>query len=256
MTQSINSQDRIRSVLVLIATIATITFNLLAAGGYVNGVSPDMISNKYPTVITPAGYAFTMWSLIYVGIIAFSVYQLLPNQLARFRSVRTLYVISCLLNCAWIYFWHREQIAISFGLIVALCLTLVLILRNFRDAEDPGFALLTKAPFGFYAGWVAAASIVNLAVVLKWANVEMTPRGWNIFGVVCILAAAALAIAARVWLRNYLFPLAIAWAVSSIAVKQSGNTAIVVAAAVATVIGLVTAGSIVTSLKDSTTKNA
>ena len=133
MTQSINSQDRIRSVLVLIATIATITFNLLAAGGYVNGVSPDMISNKYPTVITPAGYAFTMWSLIYVGIIAFSVYQLLPNQLARFRSVRTLYVISCLLNCAWIYFWHREQIAISFGLIVALCLTLVLILRNFRD---------------------------------------------------------------------------------------------------------------------------
>ena len=62
--------------------------------------------------------------------------------------------------------------------------------------------------------------------------------------------------AARVWLRNYLFPLAIAWAVSSIAVKQSGNTAIVVAAAVATVIGLVTAGSIVTSLKDSTNKNA
>ncbi len=254
MAQTTHSQDRLRSVLVLAATACTIVFNALAAAGYVNGVSPEVISNKYLTVLTPAGYAFSIWSLIYVGIIAFSVYQMLPSQLVRQRPVRTLYVLSCLLNCAWIYFWHREQIALCLGLIVGLWVTLILILRRFRDAEEPGSSLLTTAPFGLYAGWVTAASLVNLAIMLKWANVEMSPAGWNIFGAVCIAAAAALAVAARVWLGNFIFPLAISWAVSAIAVKQSGNTAIVVAAAFAAVTGLVTAGSVVTTLKDSTTR--
>ena len=254
MAQTTHSQDRLRSVLVLAATACTIVFNALAAAGYVNGVSPEVISNKYLTVLTPAGYAFSIWSLIYVGIIAFSVYQMLPSQLVRQRPVRTLYVLSCLLNCAWIYFWHREQIALCLGLIVGLWVTLILILRRFRDTEEPGSSLLTTAPFGLYAGWVTAASLVNLAIMLKWANVEMSPAGWNIFGAVCIAAAAALAVAARVWLGNFIFPLAISWAVSAIAVKQSGNTAIVVAAAFAAVTGLVTAGSVVTTLKDSTTK--
>ena len=254
MAQSTETQDRLRSVLVLAATAGTIAFNALAAAGYVNGVSPEVISNKYLTVITPAGYAFSIWSLIYVGIIAFSIYQLLPAQTARYRAVRTLYVLSCLLNCAWIYFWHREQIALCLGLIVGLWLTLILILRRFRDAEDRGPALLTTAPFGIYAGWVTAASLVNLAIMLKWANVELSPAGWNVFGAACIVAAAAAAVAARVWLGNFIFPLAISWAVSAIAVKQSGNTTIVVAAAFAAVTGLVTAGSVVTTLKDSTTR--
>lgn len=254
MAQSTETQDRLRSVLVLAATAGTIAFNALAAAGYVNGVSPEVISNKYLTVITPAGYAFSIWSLIYVGIIAFSIYQLLPAQTARYRAVRTLYVLSCLLNCAWIYFWHREQIALCLGLIVGLWLTLILILRRFRDADDRGPALLTTAPFGIYAGWVTAASLVNLAIMLKWANVELSPAGWNAFGAACIVAAAAAAVAARVWLGNFIFPLAISWAVSAIAVKQSGNTTIVVAAAFAAVTGLVTAGSVVTTLKDSTTR--
>ena len=66
--------------------------------------------------------------------------------------------------------------------------------------------------------------------------------------------AGSQGVAARVWLGNFVFPLAISWAVSAIAVKQSGNTTIVVAAAFAAVTALVTAGSVVTTLKDSTTR--
>jgi translocator protein len=256
MNQSTNTTDRLRAVLVLISTVGTIVFNGLAATGYVNGVTPQVISERYPTVVTPAGYAFTIWSLIYVGMLAFSVYQLLPAQNERFRKVRTVYIISCLLNCGWIFFWHRDQIAVSLGMILALLASLLVMLIQFRNAESPGSALLTKATFGIYAGWVTAASIVNFVILLKSMNVELSASGWNTLGVVCIVLAAAAAVVVRASIKNFLYPLAIAWAVGAIAVKQSGNTPIVVAAAFAAVVCLVTSGSIVTQLKDSTSGRA
>ncbi len=123
MTDTGNSSDRLRAILVLFATFGTVVFNGLAAMGKVNGVSPDVISAKYPSVLTPAGYAFTIWSLIYLGMLAFSVYQVLSAKLAEFRSVRTIYILSCLLNCGWIYFWHQDAIGVCLAMIIALAAT-------------------------------------------------------------------------------------------------------------------------------------
>ena len=77
---------------------------------------------------------------------------------------------------------------------------------------------------------------------------------WSLLGVLLILFAAAMAVVVRLKLRNYLYPLAIAWALTAIAVKQGGHTSIVVAAAAGVVICLVTSGSVVTSLKDSSSE--
>lgn len=253
MIPQATSQDRMRSILVLVATIATIAFNGLAATGRINGVTPEVISDKYPTVLTPAGYAFTIWSLIYVGMLAFSIYQLLPRNVLRFRPVRTLYVISCFLNCAWIYFWHREQIAICLVLIFALLLSLIFMLILFRRPGVGEGPLFTKTVFGIYAGWVTAATLVNFTIFLKYMGVEMSSGMWSVLGVVCLLLAAALAVIVRLKLQNYLYPLAIAWAATAIAVKQSGNTVIVVAASVCVIVGLVMAVSFVMDQKSTTT---
>jgi hypothetical protein len=110
MNDSARSNDRLRSLLVILATAATIGFNALAATGYINDITAAEISDRYPTVVTPAGYAFSIWTLIYVGLLAFSVYQAIPKHLERFGRVRTLYIASCVLNCAWIYFWHHGYI--------------------------------------------------------------------------------------------------------------------------------------------------
>ncbi len=242
-----------RSILIVVATIATIAFNVMAATGHVGGVTPDVISAKYLTVLTPAGYAFSIWTVIYVGLAAFSVYQLLPGNLVRFRAVRSLYIISCVLNCAWIYFWHREQIGVCLVIIFALLGALVFMLILFRRSESGGGPLFTKTVFGVYAGWVTAAALVNFAVFLRYMNVEMSGAAWNTLGVVCILFAAVLAVIVRLKLQNYLYPLAIAWAATAIAVKQSGNTAIVVAAALCVIVCLVMAVSFVMEQKSTTT---
>ena len=250
MTETASSIDKLRAVLVLAATIGTIAFNWLAASGYVNGVTPEVISNQYPTNITPAGYAFAIWSLIYLGLIAFSIYQLLPANILRFRSIRSLYIMTCALNCGWIYFWHHDQIAICLALILGLLIVLLLInvkLRPFDSIADSAFV---KAPFGIYFGWVTAASLINFAVLLVYQNVNL--GSWaSTVGAILILFAAAMGVLVRVRLTNYFYPLAIAWALTAIAVKQSGQTLIVSAAAVGVIACLIASLSFVMNLNSS-----
>lgn len=242
------------SILVVFATIVTITFNSLAAAGLVGGVMPSDISARYPTVVTPAGYAFSIWSLIYLGLIAFSVFQILPSQIERLRRIRGVFIASCLLNCAWIYFWHSGQIAVCFVIILLLLATLILLLIKLNGSATVAETWFVQAPFGIYAGWVTVASMANLAIMLVFLEVKPSRVFEVSLAVTLILVAAVAAIVVRVKLHNFFYPLAVAWAVTAIAVKQSGNTAIVVAAAIAAVTCLVTTGSFVVNLRDSTSE--
>ena len=250
MAVNASSIDRFRSLLVVAATIGTVAFNWIAAAGYVNGVTPGEISAKYPTVITPSGYAFSIWSLIYVGLLAFSILQASPRYLERFRQVRSPYILSCALNCAWIYFWHNDQIAICLALILFLLGVLVVINYKIRIADSTAEALLAKGPFGLYMGWLTAAALANFAVLLVYLKVDLGSSA-NIVGGVLVLAAAAIGVLFRVRLFNYFAPLAVAWALTAIAIKQSGRTLIVLAAAVGVVACLIAALSFVMNLNSS-----
>ena len=246
-----NKTDRLRAYLVILATLGVIAFNWMAAAGYVNGVTPQAISDKYPTVITPAGYAFSIWSLIYVGLAAFSIYQVLPTTLSRFRSARSPYILSCVLNCVWIYFWHHDLVAVCLFVIVLLWLSLLWTYKTLDPGDSTADTWLIKVPFGIYSGWVTAASLVNLVVALKSSNVEISDSALIILGVALILIAAAVAVAARIMLRNFFFPLAVAWALAAIGVKQSVQTAIAIAAAIGLIACLIASLSFVLTLKGS-----
>jgi hypothetical protein len=192
----------LRAVLVVAATAGMILFNALAAARRIGGVTPEQISSLYPTLVTPAGYAFSIWSLIYLGLVAYSVYQLLPSSIDRFSGIRSLYIFSCVLNCAWIYFWHGNQI--GFCLVIIATLVVALIILNSQIGELPKLidSWLVKAPFGLYLGWVTAATLVNLAVALRFWNVPMTQSTGIVLAVLLIAAASVAGIVLRWKLRN------------------------------------------------------
>lgn len=250
MEKTPTGTDRIRSFLVLAATVGVIAFNWLAATGRL-GTDTAAISAKYPTLLTPAGYAFSIWSLIYLGMIVFSIYQLLPANLARFRAVRSLYIFSCALNCAWLYFWHLDQIVVCFVVILAFAATLLLISYQLKDPESLVDRWTAKEPFGLYFGWVTAAMLVNFSVMLKALHVEFSDGVETSFAVAMILLAAVFAILVRYKLRTYTYPLAVAWALTAIAVKQSGHTLVVTAAAVGVIACLIASISFVLNLHSS-----
>ena len=246
--------DKLQPILVLAATVGMIVFNYLAATGILGGVETGVISDRYPTFITPAGYAFAIWSLIYAGCLAFSIYQILPANRDRFRALRRVYIISCVANCAWLYFWSREMMVVCLGVILALLATLGFINIKLQKTEGAGEFWFAKFPFGLYFGWVTAATILNATIALVYLGVKVSDSAAITMGAVLLLVAATLGVIVRLKLTNYFYPLAIAWALTAIAVKQSGKTMIVAAAAVGVIACLIAAVSFVMNMPSSDRK--
>lgn len=227
-----NRSERLKQFLVIIATIGVIVFNYLAANGSLGGVETGAVSDKHLTLITPAGYAFTIWSLIYLGLIAFSIYQVLPSNIERFRSLRSVYILNCATNCAWLFFWHREEILICAALIFLLLGTLVFINIKLKTTENYAEFWFAKAPFGLYFGWVTVAAILNAAIAFVYLKIHLSESAAVYLGAILVSVAIALGVVIRFKLNNVFYPLAVAWALTAIAVKQSGQTLIVACAAV------------------------
>jgi hypothetical protein len=231
----------------MLAAAFTIAFNGLAATGYVNGITPQEISTRYPVILTPAAYAFSIWSLIYFGMAVFAVIQLLPANLERFRNLRTLFVASCVLNCGWIYFWLNDRPGICLVIIIALAFLLVFFISQLAAPDTPG-TRLTKAVFGLYAGWVTIAAPINLLVTLAAFGVALIPSTVSALAVAAVLSASAISVLIVWKFRNYMFPLAVAWGLTAIAVEQSGKTALVVTCAIGVIVCLVACLSFVMTL--------
>ncbi len=245
--------EKVSQILVPISTLVVIFVNFLAATGKINNVSPTEISNNYPTVITPAGYAFTIWSLIYVGMIAFSIYQLLPRQTKnpRIRQIRIVYILNCAANCVWIFLWQHEVIFGALGVICFLLATLVFINVKLQNSEAAAETWLAKIPFSIYFGWVTVATILNFSIALVYLGVRTTDLAAQLMGAILIAAAVCLGILMRFKLGLPAYPLSIAWALTAIAANQGGKTIIVVTSAIAVIILLLTALSFIFDMKSS-----
>jgi hypothetical protein len=247
--------DRLQPILVIAATVGMLVFNYFAATGILGGIGTGEVSDKYPTLITPAGYAFSIWSLIYLGCIAFSIYQILPSQLERFRPIRRAYILSCAANCAWLYFWSQEMMVVCLGVILILLVSVGYLSSKLRKTETSGEYWFAKFPFGLYFGWVTAATILNTAIMLVYLGVRVSESSAILMGAGLLLVAGALGVFVRIKITNYFYPLAIAWALTAIAVKQSGKTLIVAAAAIGVVACLIAAASFVMSMPSSANRS-
>ncbi len=244
MTAKINlTPERIKQFLVVLATFIVIFVNYLAANGFINGKTPADISNKYPSLLTPAGYAFAIWSLIYLGLVFFSVYQALPAQTenARFSRIRTLYIINCASNCAWIYFWHHEMLWAALGIIFILLGTLALINAHLQNKQDAAETWVARVPFGLYFGWVTVATILNFTLALASSGVKTSDSVNTALASLLIVAATILGIVIRLKLSIAAYAIAVAWALTAIAVKHGGETILVTCAAFGVITLLVAA---------------
>lgn len=233
--------EKIRQIIVIVATAGVIFVNYLAATGVVNNKTTGELSDKFSTEITPAGYAFAIWSLIYLGLIAFSIYQALPTNTDNklFQKIRPAYILNCVANAAWIYAWHYELIPLSLLIMLALLGTLIFINKVLIDAESTADIITAKVPFNIYFGWITVATILNVSITFVYFGVKFPPTATSITGAVLILIATTLGVLLRFKISSAFYPLTIAWGLTAIAVKQSGDTIVVVATAIGVILLLI-----------------
>ena len=122
----------LRYILVIVSLLAVITTNALANILPLNGQTTGEISNRLPVLFTPAGYVFSIWSLIYL-LLVFWVVGLWRNRFnkdALYERRSLLFIISCVFNIAWIFLWHYEYFLLTVVVMFSLLLTLIIFYRT------------------------------------------------------------------------------------------------------------------------------
>lgn len=151
------NKDLIRQVVNLIAVVALLIVNSLANIVPFNNLTTGEISDRFDVFFVPAGYVFSIWGLIYLGLIGFGIYQALPSQRenTRLRGVGYWFLISCLANIGWLFSWHYEQFLLSMLLMLLLLLSLIVIYLRLdisRSRVSRTETLLVNVPFSLYLG--------------------------------------------------------------------------------------------------------
>ncbi len=225
---AVGGKDMLRQFAVIFVTILTITVNALANILPINGLETGVISDNFPVLFTPAGYVFSIWGLIYTGLIAYTIYQALPSQRAnpRLRAIGWLYVVSGLANSLWIFLWHYLQFGWSVLVIAVVLVSLALIYARLypsRWSVSRGELWTTHIPFSVYLGWLTVATVANMAVWLYdlgWSGAPLTPALWT---VTMLAVATVLGLFFGLRLRDGAYVLVLVWAFAGIWVKQSAT---------------------------------
>ena len=234
-----------RQVTTLAAIIGSIAVNTFSNIFPPNGVNVGTLSNTLfaPVQIIPANYAFAIWGLVYLGLIAFGVFQLQSSQRDNPHLQRSGYLltIACVFQCAWIYLFLARLFALSniamFGILLSL-IGLYQCLEIGRERVSYLERWSIQIPTSIYLGWISVATIVNVATTLyssSWNGWGIDPSRWT---VVMMVVAAAIATVVSLNRRDSAFVLVIVWALVAVAIRQV-NTPLIAISGWAMAIALV-----------------
>lgn len=227
----------------LVSVMGALAVNFLSNALPLNGRTTASISDQFPTLFVPAGYVFAIWGVIYLGWIAFAVYQALPAQRvhSRLQRIGWLFGLANLANAAWLFAWHYEQVFLSVLIMLALLLLLGTIYRRLdigRARVAARERWFVDLPFSLYLGWISVATIANVSVWLysyRWDGWGLRPEFWAIVMLGVALGVGLVMALAR---AEVVFLLVLAWAFVGIAVKQAATPSVANAALLAAAVAL------------------
>jgi benzodiazapine receptor len=225
-------KDTLRQVLVVLSVLATLAVNILANVLPFNGITTAQVSEQFHVYFVPAGYVFAIWGLIYIGLIAYAVFQALPAQREnpRLRKIGYPVVVGGLANCVWLFLWHYQQIPLTLVAMLGLLAMLIVVYLGLGIGQGRVSRLETWAvhvPFSIYLGWITVATIANVTDVLyywNWTGFGVSARDWTLVMFAAVLVIAGLMSLTR---RDIAYNLVILWALVGIAVKQSAAKSLV-----------------------------
>jgi hypothetical protein len=221
----------------LIASVAMIVVNVLANALPLNGLNTGEISDQFPIYFVPAGYVFSIWGLIYLGLIAFTVYQLLPAQRdnPHVGRIGFLYALSSVANIVWIFFWHYERFALTLPAMLIILVSLIAIfLTLWRGRRELTMMdrLSILLPFSIYVGWISVATVANvtqLLYFLGWGGWGISAEAW---AVIMLIVAAGIAVVMSARHAVVAYVAVFVWAYIGIAIKHSATPVVGVTAGV------------------------
>lgn len=251
----VRSNDRIRQLVVTVSAIAMVVGALFGTGllGQAVEESGGGSLSDQATLVAPDGPAFSIWSVIYAGLIAYTIWQWLPFRATtpRARATGWLAAVSMLLNAAWLLVTQFDWIWASVVVILALVVTLGALaqvmnrtpLTSKRNtAEGVVDRIVVDGTFGLYLGWSSIATVANITAALVNSGVDPDQDVAELWALGVLIVAGLIGIVLALVLRGRLtIGIALSWGLSWIAIGRlngepesamTGITAAIVAAVV------------------------
>lgn len=250
MNRNLTSQ-----IVTVLAIATTIVVNILANALPIAGRTTGEISDSFEVFFVPAGYVFAIWGLIYLGLVAFGIYQALPAQRdnQRLVGIRWLVTLSCAANIVWIWLWHNLLFELTLVAMLVLLASLIAIYMRLDEGKAGAPSVerwAVDAVFSLYLGWISVATIANVTAVLgrrEWSGFGISGEIW---AVIMLIVAGLLAVLMTVRHRDWIYTLVLAWAFVGIGVSQAG-TAVATPAYLAAAFAAICAGySLVVGWRD------
>ncbi len=214
-----------------LSVILSIFVSYLSQTGIFNGNTMGSISHKYSNLFTPADYAFSIWGLIYISLLAssiFMIHQAYTNgkHTDFIKKTSFWFMVANIGTCLWVFAWLYEVLPLSVALMFLILLKLLkIILNNDMEKWDAPFKVIAFYwwPICLFSGWITVASIANMAAFLKkvgWDGSFFSEQDWTI-----IMIAVAVSInLMMIWLRNMReFALVGIWALVAIYFRHAGT---------------------------------
>lgn len=235
-------KSNVLMVVNVVTTLGVIVVNTLANALPLNGLNTGEISDRFEVYFVPAGYVFSIWGLIYLALLAFTIYQSTPHSADARERIGYLYALSGVANIAWIFLWHYEVFPLTvIAMLVLLGSLIAIYLRLGIGRQRPAASerWTVHFPFSLYLGWITVATVANvtsLLYYLNWGGWGIAPEAW---AVIMLLVAAVVALAVSFTRGDIAYIAVIVWAFAGIAVKHAATPVVGIPASVlATVVGL------------------
>ena len=214
---------------VAIGYVAMIVVNFLANYLPIGGVTTGEASDSFANLFAPAGVTFSIWGLIYVLLLGYTIYQFgfgkthkTKQQENRFASINTYFLLSSIANIAWIFAWHYGVIWLS----VIIMLTMLVCLIKIADVINKEQytareTILIRLPFSVYFGWITVATIANITVFfvrMNWNGFGIAESVWT---VIVLLIGALIGTIRMLKDKHSYYGLVLVWAYGGILLKHT-----------------------------------
>ncbi|MBM9466440.1 tryptophan-rich sensory protein [Nakamurella leprariae] len=252
-TPTITALDRARLFTVTVSEVLCVLGTLLGVGVFGGPPVAEAAGGALAadaTLLAPATQAFSIWTVIYLGLAAYTVWQWLPGQRTdtRHRRIGWLVAGSMLLNALWLLVVRGGLIWFSVLVIAGLVVLLGVLVQRVVTEPATGRVdtVLVDGMLGLYLGWVSVAVCANVTAALRTSAWDPTGGSAETLAVLVLAVVALVGVVVQVRTRNVAVALAMAWGLAWIAVGRLGagpESTVTAVAAVAT--GVVVLGAAV-----------
>lgn len=207
----------------LISLLAHISFGYFYQEILPNAKTMREVTSSYPSFFSPAPYTFAIWGVIYLSLIIYSIFSLLPsNKLDLvYDTLAKPFAFANFMATCWILSFVEDEIVVSMLFIMLLLgSAIILYLRSKEAILREQISTWVSVPFSLLLSWICVATIANFEIVVTSIGWHNTILGDAAVNILLLTGTMALGIWVSSTYKDFIFPLVISWASFGISVGQ------------------------------------